>query len=117
MQHAELYSLSDLAYLAGQPTDRVLPVLEFLTCYGFAERVTRHELLFKKSLNVPAPGRIAAILQTMLAERQGLSPVFVQKRKTVPARLELSGCYGLQTPNHKTRRSDLRFTGGTTFAS
>lgn len=67
MKNAELCSLADLRSVSGQTTHELVPVLEFLTRYGFAERVTRREWLLRR-LNVPAaPRGTAAVLQAMLA--------------------------------------------------
>lgn len=67
MKNAELYSLADLRSVSRQTTDELVPVLEFLTRYGFAERVTRREWLLRR-LNVPgAPRGTAAVLQAILA--------------------------------------------------
>jgi hypothetical protein len=66
MRNGEVYSLTDLANVSGQPAHVLVPVLQFLTSYGFAERVTRHEWLFRR-LDVPtAPRGTAAALQAVL---------------------------------------------------
>jgi hypothetical protein len=64
----EFYSPSDLANSSGQKIPAVARVLGFLTRYGFAERVTKHEPIFRKTLNAPPPGDALRILQTLAGD-------------------------------------------------
>jgi hypothetical protein len=64
----EFYSPSDLANSLGHATDAVTRVLEFLAKYGFAERVTRREMIFRKLANAPSPVEALKTLQMLLEE-------------------------------------------------
>jgi len=93
----ELYSLADLANSSGQSTPAVARVLGFLTRYGFAERVTKRELIFRKTLNAPPPGDALRILQT-LAGGADISDV----RKIA----NVSGRQGRNGPSDKRARQE-----------
>jgi len=64
----EFYSPSDLANRLGHTTDAVTRVLEFLAKYGFAERVTRREMIFRKLANTVGPGDALRVLQMLLED-------------------------------------------------
>jgi len=68
MRDGEFYSPSDLANSSGQPIHAVVRVLEFLGRYGFADQVTRRELIFRKVADAPAPGAALRILQAMIED-------------------------------------------------
>ena len=68
MQKGEFYSPSDLANTLGQPSCAVVRVLEFLTRYGFAERVTRRELIFRKFENDLSPGNALMVLRMLVRD-------------------------------------------------
>jgi len=68
MQQNEFYSPSDLANILGQPSPAVVRVLEFLAKYGFAERVTRRELIFRRLENEPSPGDALNVLRMLLGD-------------------------------------------------
>jgi len=65
MGNDEFYSLADLANSTGYTIDAVTRVLEFLTRYGFADRLTKREPIFKKIANAPAPGDVLRILRAI----------------------------------------------------
>jgi hypothetical protein len=69
MRDGELYSPEDLANSSLLPTDLVTRVLEFLTRYGFAEMVVKHQPLYRKSADVPDPGDSLTFLQTIIADQ------------------------------------------------
>ena len=62
------YSPSDLSNSLGRPTHEVTRVLEFLTKYGFTERVTRREMIFRKIANPFGPDDALRVLQTLLED-------------------------------------------------
>jgi len=68
MHENEFYSPSDLANVLGQPSYVVVRVLEFLVKYGFAERVTKRELIFRRLENRLAPGDALGALRMLLGE-------------------------------------------------
>jgi len=68
MQEKEFYSPSDLANTLGQPTCAIVRVLEFLAKYGFAERVTKRELIFRRLENEFSPGDALRVLQMLLVD-------------------------------------------------
>jgi hypothetical protein len=68
MQESEFYSPSDLVNILGQPTFAVVRVLEFLAKYGFAERVTRREMIFRRSENKLSPGDTLDVLRMLLGD-------------------------------------------------
>lgn len=68
MQEDEFYSPSDLANTLGQPTHAVVRVLEFLAKYGFAERVTKHELIFRRLENELSPSDALKALRMLLGD-------------------------------------------------
>jgi hypothetical protein len=68
MQEDEFYSPSDLANVLGQPTFAVVRVLEFLAKYGFTERVTRRELIFRRKENKLGPGDSVSVLRMLLGD-------------------------------------------------
>ena len=65
MRESEFYSPSDLSNTLGEPTEAIVRILEFLTRYGFAQKVTKRELIFRKVVNVPSPGDTLRILRTV----------------------------------------------------
>ena len=67
MRNGEVYSLADLVNSSGQGLDAVVRVLGFLTRYGFAEQMTRHEMLFRRRAQVLEPSAAMSILQTVIA--------------------------------------------------
>jgi hypothetical protein len=68
MRKDEFYSPRDLANILGQPSEAVLRVLEFLSRYGFAHRVTEREWLFTKVMNAPGPGDALRILGALVGD-------------------------------------------------
>ena len=68
MRDGEFYSPNDLANSLEQPVESVTRVLEFLKKYKFAEQVTRHEMIFRKTANSPSPGDAVRVLQTVLSD-------------------------------------------------
>ena len=68
MHENEFYSPSDLANILGQPSYVVVRVLEFLVKYGFAERLTKRELIFRRLHNKLAPGDALRALRMLLGE-------------------------------------------------
>jgi hypothetical protein len=68
MQESEFYSPNDLANILGQPTFAVVRVLEFLAKYGFAERVTRRELIFRRLENKLSPSDALGVLRMLLGD-------------------------------------------------
>jgi hypothetical protein len=68
MRKDEFYSPEDLANTLGQPTEAVLRVLEFLSRYGFAHRVTEREWLFTRVMNAPSPGDALRILGMLVGD-------------------------------------------------
>jgi hypothetical protein len=68
MQGNEFYSPSDLANILEQPSYVVARVLEFLVKYGFAERVTKRELIFRRLENKLAPGDALKVLRMLLGD-------------------------------------------------
>jgi hypothetical protein len=68
MQVSEFYSPSDLANILGQPSYVVVRVLDFLDKYGFAERLTRQEPIFRKLENQLGPGDALRVLGILLGE-------------------------------------------------
>ena len=67
MRDGELYTPEDLANTIGQPTDTIVRILEFLTRYKFAERMTRRELIFRKIQTGPSPNEAMKILRMLRA--------------------------------------------------
>jgi hypothetical protein len=68
MQEDEFYSPSDLANILGQPPYVVVRVLEFLVKYGFAQRLTKRELIFTRLENKLGPGDALRALRMLLGE-------------------------------------------------
>jgi len=68
MQESEFYSPSDLANILGQPTFLVARVLEFLAKYGFAEQVTKREMIFRRFEKKLSPGDALGVLRILLGE-------------------------------------------------
>lgn len=72
MRDDEIYTPSDLANRLDRPVYAVVRVLGFLTRFGFAQRVTGHELIFRKVPDAPPPSDALRIL-TMLLEQASVS--------------------------------------------
>jgi hypothetical protein len=68
MQDGELYSPADLANALGEPTETIVRILEFLARYKFIERMTRRELIFRKTPTGPSPGEAVRILSMLRAD-------------------------------------------------
>jgi hypothetical protein len=68
MQESEFYSPNDLANILGQPTSAVVRVLEFLAKYGFAQRVTKREMIFRRLHNKLSPGDALSVLRMLLED-------------------------------------------------
>jgi hypothetical protein len=68
MQKGEFYSPRDLANTLRQPSCTVIRVLEFLARYGFAEQVTRRELIFRKLENDLSPGSALMVLRMLVGD-------------------------------------------------
>ena len=66
MRDGELYSLNDLTNTLERSSEAVTRVLEFLTKYGFVERVTSREMIFRKLPNGVSPGDALKVLQTIV---------------------------------------------------
>jgi predicted transcriptional regulator len=65
MRDGEFYSPEDLANTLGQPTDTIVRILEFLARYKFIERMTKRELIFRKSPTGPSPNEAVKILRML----------------------------------------------------
>lgn len=74
MRDDELYSPRDLADTLGLPEDATVRVLELLARYGFAERVTKRELIFRKLADAPDPGGTLRILEFLIADSDRREP-------------------------------------------
>jgi hypothetical protein len=70
MQGNDFYSPSDLANILGQPSYVVMRVLEFLVKYGFAERLTKRERIFRRLENKLGPGDALKVLRMLLVEAE-----------------------------------------------
>jgi len=68
MRDGELYSPADLANTLGQATDTIVRILEFLARYKFIERMTRRELIFRKTPTGPSPEEAVRILSMLRAD-------------------------------------------------
>jgi len=68
MRNGEFYSPRDLANSSGQTMEAAGRVLEFLARYGFAERVTSREQIFRKIEGSPAPGDAFKILRMIVKD-------------------------------------------------
>jgi len=66
MRDGELYSLNDLTNTLERSTEAVTRVLEFLTKYGFVERVTSREMIFRKLPNDVSPGDALEVLRSIV---------------------------------------------------
>ena len=62
MKEEEFYSPSDLANILRQPPCVVVRVLDFLVKYGFAERLTKREQIFRRLENRLGPGNAMRVL-------------------------------------------------------
>jgi hypothetical protein len=87
MQENEFYSPSDLANILGQPTQAVVRVLEFLAKYGFAERVTKRELIFRRLENECSPGDALSVLRVMLGDADAHDAGRIPSISKTPKRL------------------------------
>ena len=56
MHESEFYSPTDLSNTLGEPTEGIVRILEFLARYGFVQKLTKWELIFRKVVGVPSPG-------------------------------------------------------------
>jgi hypothetical protein len=68
MQEDEFYSPNDLANILRQPPHVVMRVLGFLEKYGFAERLTKRELIFRRLENKLGPRDALKTLRMLLGE-------------------------------------------------
>ena len=68
MHESEFYSPSDLSNTLGEPTEGIVRILEFLARYGFVQKITKRELIFRKVVNVPSPGDALRILRTVVED-------------------------------------------------
>jgi len=75
MRDDEVYTPRDLANRLDRPVFAVVRVLGFLARFGFAERVTGHELIFRKVSDAPAPGDALNILTMVLEQASDVRPV------------------------------------------
>jgi hypothetical protein len=66
MQEDEFYSPSDLANILRQPPYVVMRVLGFLEKYGFAERLTKRELIFRRLENRLGPSDALKALRMLV---------------------------------------------------
>jgi len=66
MRVGEYYGPTDLANRLGQPAEAVGRVLEFLAKYGFADRLTKHEIIVRKLPNGMRPGDALKVLQELM---------------------------------------------------
>jgi len=66
MRDGEVYSLNDLTNTLELSTEEVARVLEFLAKYGFVERVTSREIIFRKLPNDVSPGDALKVLRTIV---------------------------------------------------
>jgi hypothetical protein len=73
MRRGELYSIGDLVSLVGESLDDVRRGLAFLAEFGFIERVSEAESIFRKKAEGPSPSEAVTILQE-----------FVHPHMTVP---------------------------------
>jgi hypothetical protein len=70
MHGNEFYSPADLANTLGQPSYIVVRVLDFLAKYGFAERVTKRDPIFRRLENQLGPGDALRVLRMLLVEAE-----------------------------------------------
>jgi hypothetical protein len=70
MHESEFYSANDLSNVLEQPTEAITRILDFLSKYGFAHRITRRESIYTKIMNSPSPGDALRILRTMTGSVQ-----------------------------------------------
>jgi hypothetical protein len=70
MHRNEFYSPSDLANILGQPSYVVVRVLDFLAKYGFAERLTKGEPIFRRLENQLGPGDALRALRMLMGEAE-----------------------------------------------
>ena len=68
MRESEFYTPNDLSNTLGEPTEAIVRILEFLARYGFAQKVTKRELIFRKVVNVPNPCDTLRILRTVVED-------------------------------------------------
>jgi len=66
MMDGELYSLNDLTNTLERSSEGITRVLEFLIKYGFLERITTRELIFRKLPKDVSPGDALRVLQTIV---------------------------------------------------
>lgn len=69
MTDNELYSAEDLANASQQPTGVVSRVLEFLTKYGFTEKLVKHQPLYRKLVDSRDPAESLTYLQRIVSNR------------------------------------------------
>jgi hypothetical protein len=86
MQGSEFYSPSDLANILGQPTYAVVRALEFLAKYGFVERLTKREPIFRRLENQLRPGDALRVLQVLLGEAEANDAGRIAKVSEAPKR-------------------------------
>jgi hypothetical protein len=70
MRVGEYYGPADLANRLGQPAEAVGRVLEFLAKYGFADQLTKHEIIVRKLPNGMRPGDALTVLQKLMQSGQ-----------------------------------------------
>jgi hypothetical protein len=70
MRDRELYTPADLENRLNQNVPTIIPILDFLTRYGFTVRLSRHEQLFVKEARAPSPRNVAKIFQAILEDSQ-----------------------------------------------
>jgi hypothetical protein len=70
MRDWEVYTPVDLANLLNETVPTIIPILDFLTRYGFTVRLSRHERLFVKEARAPSPRNVAKIFQAILEDTQ-----------------------------------------------
>jgi hypothetical protein len=70
MHGNEFYSPTDLANILGEPSYIVVRVLDFLAKYGFAERLTKREPIFRRLENQLGPGDALRVLRVLLGEAE-----------------------------------------------
>lgn len=89
MEGYDFYSPNDLANLLGQPTQEVIRVLEFLAEYGFAERATNRELIFRRVETAPSPGDAIRVLQALIEDTDAAAATRIANLSKTPRRFNL----------------------------
>jgi hypothetical protein len=84
MRHGEFYSIDDLANSLSLPAGLVAGVLDFLERYGFAERLSKREVLFQRSSNALLPSDGFRILNSLAVKESSTSIGMGVPRRSFP---------------------------------